>query len=150
VLGSAARLYQHGCARQHARACHRLARLVAEGLGIVADERKALDLERLACEAGELAGCRAITEAAVARAAEQAGDRAESMLDAGVEAAALGRLREACDGAEPLACTPLARRAAGTDPARAAELFGRACRAGDQAACLEVARAPRWIGPSHC
>jgi uncharacterized protein len=130
---------EKACAADDAAACRRLGHLHAHGVGLAPDLAGARELYADACELGDGAACAALG----ALLADGRGGG-----DAPLEA--VGRLREACDLGAAEGCATLARtfengEGPTADPARAAELhrraaelWSKACAAGDERACTEL------------
>jgi TPR repeat protein len=123
-----AKLWQLACDRDHLPSCTALGGMELE-TGESAEERRR-GRERLerACEAGHGGACSVVGAWAIAHQDE--------LPDAG---AAAKWLERGCDLRDGQACALAGHASAGTNPARAADLLGRACELGWLAACIEVA-----------
>ena len=124
----AAAAYTRGCDLEHGWSCTRLAFLSEIGQGLPPDPARASALYARACEGGFAPGCTGLGAAHVNR-----GTAAE--LEQGAS-----WLRRACDGGDPPGCALLAAlheagQGVPRDPARAAELYKKACDAGLASSC---------------
>jgi TPR repeat protein len=129
-LQAAAQLFELACAKGDALSCVDFAALLHDGRGVAADRPRALKMVLEACDAGNAAACQ-YAGIFVFNGAGGAPDPAR----------ARALLQKGCDGGRPGACQDLATLLHG-DPATRAQalpLFGRACRAGAQPACVSEA-----------
>jgi TPR repeat protein len=134
-------MYDRACAGADAFGCFTAGLLLAEGRGVPRSAEAATERFDRACGLGHATGC---YNAGLLLFRERGARPGENERAAQL----FGR---ACDGQQPAGCmrlgiATLRGQGAGPDPARARELFDRACRAGDGDGCEAAAQLARGKG----
>jgi TPR repeat protein len=120
------------CNAKHFGACADLAKMLRDVRG-TPDPKRALAVAQMACDGGDLDGCRRL-----------AGHHVDGIATARDRAKGTALLVRACDGGLRAACVDLATTLmsgprAGRDPVKAVSLLKPHCDAGEQAACVGLA-----------
>jgi TPR repeat protein len=115
----AAKLFEQACEAKAMPACANLGSMLARGQGVPRDVTKAKTLLKRACDA---------------KVAEACGELGQLVDDPKL-------LDEACAGGSGRACNALGIRVEQRDPARAAQLFERACKRADPEGCANFGQA---------
>lgn len=121
-----------GCAKKIASACGQLAIYYTLGLDVPEDKKKAMQLAKPGCDAGDALSCYAV------------GGLLETDGKPADEAKALELYEQACTGKASEGCAELAavymsgRTSKGPDGAKAVDYLKKACALGDRTSCLQV------------
>jgi len=121
-----------GCAKKVAAACGQLAVYYTLGLDVPQDRKKAEQLAKPGCDAGDPLSCYAL------------GGLLETDGKPADEAKALELYERACTGGASEGCSELGavymsgRTSRGADGAKAVDYLKKACALGDRTACLQV------------
>ncbi len=124
-------IYRNACDHKYLNACDHLAALYFKRDGGESDRKLARDLYQQACDGGYAKSC--VTLASV----YERGDKVEQNTEL-----AAGLYEKGCNGGQPMACSYLAgllqrgAKGVGKDPARAAQLYDKACTAKEVEACV--------------